>query len=84
MSCFTDKLPSGEVWQIAHPGGRHLNSSGSRQAVALSCFFTLHILKQTLGEKVYMEGNLDVNGLLCSNKMLRDLLEKNETWKFEG
>ena len=30
-----------------------------------------------------MEGNLDVNGLLCSNKMLRDLLEKNETWKFE-
>ena len=30
-----------------------------------------------------MEGNLDVNGLLCSNKMLRDLLEKNETRKFE-
>ena len=52
MSCFTDKPTSGEVWQIAHPVGRQLSSSGSRQAVALSCFFTL-IETNSGGKSVY-------------------------------
>lgn len=83
LSCPTDKPISWEVWQIAHPGGLHLGSSSSRQAVTLNCLFALTYFETNSGAKMYWGGNLEASWFSmcdrtrCSEIRLKKMKPRN-------